>query len=67
MARQKSKPTPPPPAAKVPVLSVRGSPAWRDWVGRLADHNRSKVADMVDDALVAWAKSSGFSEEPPKR
>jgi len=49
------------------VLSIRGSEAWRDWVGRLADHNRLKGADVIDGALVAFAKQEGFNEPAPRR
>src|SRR4051794_12802639 len=34
------------------VLSIRGSEEWRAWVGRLADHSRLKVADVIDRALL---------------
>src|SRR3954466_3514925 len=44
------------------VLSIRGSEEWRDWVGRLADHSRLKVADVIDRALLAYAKQEGFTE-----
>ncbi len=49
------------------VLSIRGSGEWRDWVGRLADHNRLKVADVIDRALLAYAKQEGFNEPAPRR
>ena len=49
------------------VFSIRGSQEWRDWVGRLADHNRLKVADVIDRALVAYARQEGFTEPAPRR
>ena len=66
--KQASKPAP----AEVPsprgmILSVRGTPEWRDWLNRLAEHNRVKVADAIDHAVVAWARQTGFTEPPPKR
>lgn len=54
-------------APKGNVLSIRGSGEWRDWVGRLADHNRLKVADVIDRALLAYAKQEGFNEPAPRR
>ncbi len=54
-------------AVKSNVLSIRGSIEWRDWIGRLGDHSRLKVADVIDRALVAYAKQEGFTEPPPKR
>ena len=49
------------------VFSIRGSEEWRAWVGRLADHDRLKVADVIDKALVAYAKEQGFDEPAPRR
>jgi hypothetical protein len=46
---------------------VRGSEAWRGWVDRLIDHDRSSWPDLVDKALVAYAKAVGFKEAPPRR
>jgi hypothetical protein len=54
-------------ARKGNVLSIRGSNEWRDWVGRLADHSRLKVADVIDRALLAYAKQEGFTEVAPRR
>jgi hypothetical protein len=49
------------------VLSIRGSSAWRDWLGRLADHCRLKSSDVIDRALILYAKSEGFHEPAPRR
>ena len=49
------------------VVSIRGSVEWRAWVGRLADHSRLKVADVIDRALLAYAKQEGFNEPAPRR
>lgn len=49
------------------VLSIRGSVEWRAWVGRLADHSRLKVADVIDRAMLAYAKQEGFAEPAPRR
>jgi|GEM_PF-1192536 len=52
---------------KYNVLSIRGSTEWRDWLNRLSDHCRLKSADVVDRALIVYAKQEGFTEPPPKR
>ena len=39
----------------------------RERVGRLADHSRLKVADVIDRALLAYAKQEGFSEPALRR
>jgi hypothetical protein len=49
------------------VISIRGSGEWRAWVGRLADHSRLKVADVIDRALLVYAKQEGFTEPAPRR
>ena len=49
------------------VLSIRGTTEWRDWLNRLADHCRLKTADVIDHAIIAYAKQQGFKEQPPKR
>ena len=48
------------------VLGIRGREAWKDWLARFADANRSDMVDLIDDALEAYAKAKGF-EAPPKR
>lgn len=49
------------------IISIRGTEAWRDWLNRLSEHCRTDAAKLVDAALVAYAKSQGFDEPPPKR
>jgi hypothetical protein len=71
MARPKKRKEAPPKAAgqgpRQVILSVRGSAEWRDWLNRLAKHNRVKSADAIDHALVMWARATGFLEPPPER
>jgi len=55
--------------AKVPrdmVVGMRGSPEWKGWLDRLADHCRLNKVDVIDLALVDYAQKMGF-EAPPKR
>lgn len=49
------------------ILSIRGTPAWRDWIDRLAHHCRLDRAKLIDIALYEKAKRSGFEEPPPER
>jgi hypothetical protein len=50
------------------VFSVAATVAWRDWVVGLAEHVRaSSIPDLLDRALVAYAKSVGYDVPPPKR
>jgi hypothetical protein len=48
------------------ILGIRGGEAYKDWLKRFADHERSDMVDLVDDALAAYAKARDF-EAPPKR
>ncbi len=49
------------------VLTVRGSPEWKEWLGRLSKHCRMSTAVCVDQALMEFAKMRGFIEPPPER
>lgn len=53
--------------AKQNVLSIRGTAEWRDWLGRLSDHCRLRSADVIDRALIAYARAEGFAEPAPRR
>jgi hypothetical protein len=55
-----------PQAAGPDFLRVRVSGAYKAWVARFAEAERSDMSDLIDDALVAHAKARGF-EAPPKR
>jgi hypothetical protein len=47
--------------------AVRGSAHWQEWVRGLLEHDRSDWPDLVDKALVAYAKQIGFKTEAPRR
>lgn len=50
------------------MMTVRCSPDWAAWVRDLAEHDRSgNVADLIDRALVAYAREVGFARQAPKR
>lgn len=53
--------------APVRNLSVRGSSAWLDWLGRLARHARLPCSTLVDQAVIEHAKRLGFEEPAPER
>lgn len=63
MAKKKGDPKRP----TYPVLSMRGSQEWKEWVDELADFLRLRTPDVVDKALVDLATKSGFTKPPPKR
>jgi hypothetical protein len=49
------------------VLSVRMSREYREFLNRLAEHERCGVADVIDRAIADYAKKVKFGEQPPKR
>jgi hypothetical protein len=54
-------------AVRSVVNTFRSTPAWRDWVARLAESERTGVPDLIDRALAQYAKKVRFPEPPPKR
>jgi hypothetical protein len=71
MAKAKAKPkaASAPSRADRPAIAVtlRGGPAWKEWVEGLADHCRLDVAKVIDQALVEYAKGKGYAREAPRR
>jgi hypothetical protein len=51
---------------RLQVLTVRGRVDWKNWLVRFAEHDRADMVDLIDHALTAYAKATGF-EAPPKR
>lgn len=49
------------------IVQLRGSEAFRAWVEKGADYDRSTVSVLVEKALIQYLKTSGFSEPPPRR
>jgi hypothetical protein len=49
------------------AVVVRGRVPWKTWVDELADYCRMDISDMVDQALVEFARGKGFDKMPPKR
>jgi hypothetical protein len=53
---------------RVAMVTIRGTEDWRSWLSRLAEYDRStSISEMMDRALVAYARQIGFKEMPPKR
>ena len=49
------------------ALVVRCRTGWKLWTVALAEFCRMDTSDMIDHALVEFAKSRGFELSPPKR
>jgi hypothetical protein len=64
----RAKPGPKPvDGGRVAATTIRSTAAWKAWVDRLAEFDRSTVADVVDHALVVYAREKRFAEAAPKR
>ena len=50
----------------VPVVSIKGSPAWKEWLDALAEYCRMPKAVLIDVALTEFAARSGFEPPPPR-
>lgn len=64
-----SKPTKAPakPSARLsPVISLKGSDEWADWVEQFSEHLRTTKAGLFDRAVTELAERVGFAR-PPKR
>jgi hypothetical protein len=48
-------------------LVIRCLPEWRDWLNRLAEHDRTSMAGVIDRAAIDYARKIGFKEGAPKR
>lgn len=47
---------------------VRSTEAWKEWVVKFTDWDRApSMADLIDRALVSYARERGFPEPAPKR
>lgn len=64
--KKQAQPATTPASDRVEFIRVRVSGAYKDWLGRFAESERSDMSDLIDDALEAHAKAQGF-EPPPKR
>ena len=67
MAKKKPGPKPQEEGPRSTVLNIKGRVAWKDWLERLAKHNRETTSAAVDHALAVYAKQTGFAEPPPER
>ena len=64
---KKKKASPPETGPRQTVLNIKGRVAWKEWLDRLARHNRVTVSTAIDHALAMYAKATGFEEPPPER
>lgn len=72
MARKKGAPesgeTPKPRRTRDAVILIRSIPEWKHWVEELQAYERaSSAGELIDRALVAYARMQGFHKPAPRR
>lgn len=66
--KKKPGPRPDPDRARMSTTMVRSRADWKLWVDEFKDFVRSEsVADLIDRALVSYAREMKFPKLPPKR
>jgi predicted transcriptional regulator len=51
----------------LPVVSIKGTPAWKGWLDKLAAHCRMSKSVLIDVALTEYACKINFKIKPPCR
>jgi hypothetical protein len=69
MAKPKKKPGPKPNPSRVrtALIQIRSMPDWKHWVKELADYDRCDVVDLIDKALLHYAREIKFPKPAPRR
>jgi hypothetical protein len=67
MAKKRGQAKPSAGSTRATTVAVRATTEWKEWLDRLAEHERLTVADVIDQALVKYARDKGFPEIAPKR
>lgn len=49
------------------IVTLRGTPEFKEFIERYAKRDRLSVADFVERAIVRYAKELGAEEEIPER
>jgi hypothetical protein len=49
------------------VISMKGSAEFRDWLYELAEHERIKAVELLERAVVEYARNHGFTKIAPRR
>jgi hypothetical protein len=65
MGRPKRKPLKNPPTYR--TIGIRATTEWSEWLEKVAQHCRTDVSKLVDQAVLDYARSHGFDETPPSR
>lgn len=58
---------PPPRDEREWIVSIKGSPEFRDWLYELADQERMTAVQLIERAVVEYARNVKFPKPAPKR
>jgi hypothetical protein len=65
---KKGAPKPEPNRVRSATTNLRSTPEWKEWAEKLAEHDRApSLIELIDRALVAYARGVGFKDVAPKR
>jgi hypothetical protein len=68
MAKKKPGPKPTEGGGRVAATTLRSTDAWKEWVEEFTLWDRSpSVSDLVDRALIVYARERRYPVLPPKR
>lgn len=67
MAKNKPGPKPSDGVGRTALITIRSTPEWKASLERFAEFKRLTVADLIDHAIVAFAREEAFPEPIPKR
>lgn len=67
MAKKKADAKPTGGKGRTNLTNIRSTEDWKAWLDELAQFDRSTVADVIDHALVDYARAKGFPKPAPPR
>lgn len=53
--------------ARTAAINIRAMPEWKEWVDAFADFDRCSLVEVIDRALVVYAREKKFPRTPPRR
>jgi hypothetical protein len=65
MGRPKRKLPKPAPAYR--TIGIRATVEWCEWLDKVAQHCRTDVSKLVDQAVLDYARAHEFNDPPPSR
>lgn len=64
MAKRKAPKAKPVTDERVAVIVLKGTPAYREWLGGISRDSLIPIASIVRDAVAKWAKQRGYPSPP---